>query len=249
MKKSGLICVMIGCTFAAIGHAEVKTFQPTLPQFSSTAKQRKADNQIYALGEASFAHDVRIPFYGVTALNPADDGLLKDFKSCSAQSCHFNFKLDASHAKQLKLFAIPEIGLVLVPKNWQDIDAHAGANGTGSALILSPDQKQAIQLYDSSLCVGCGMPYATLYFPALLKRSIENEFGGYKDSQKLLNVVYPSRQVAFFSYQIPKLAYKTHGVAKYLDDGDFNFRQIKVTLNQSQQHLAATILNFYHFSH
>ncbi|KQD00203.1 DUF4850 domain-containing protein [Acinetobacter soli] len=230
-------------------HAEVSTFKPSFPQFSNTAKQRQAMNQIYALGEVSFSNDVRIPFYGVTAPNPVNDGLLKGFKSCTAKSCHFDFKLDANLAKQLKLVGLPEIGAVLVPKDWQDIEANAGANGTGSALLMSKNQKQAIELYDSSVCVGCGMPYASLYFPNLLKESIENEFGGYKDSQKLLNVVHPSKHSAFFSYQIPKLNNKTHGVAKYRDDGDFNFREIKVTLDKSQQHLVGPILNFYQFTH
>ncbi|ENU93796.1 hypothetical protein F971_00693 [Acinetobacter vivianii] len=235
--------------FASVTHAEIHDFKPNFPQFSNTAQERKAINQIYALGEVSFANDVRVPFYGVTALNPADDGLLKDFKSCTAKSCHFDFKLAANLAKQLKLFALPEIGLVLVPRDWRDVEAHAGANGTGSALLMSPNQKQAIELYDSSVCVGCGMPYASLYFPDLLKQSIENEYGGYKDPNKLVNIVHPSKQVAFFSYQIPKLNNKTHGVAKYIDDGDFNFRIIKVTLDKSQQPLVGTILNFYHFSH
>ncbi|WP_394660988.1 DUF4850 domain-containing protein [uncultured Acinetobacter sp.] len=230
-------------------HAEVSTFKPSFPQFSNTAKQRQAMNQIYALGEVSFSNDVRVPFYGVTAPNPVNDGLLKGFKSCTAKSCHFDFKLDANLAKQLKLVGLPEIGAVLVPKDWQDIEANAGANGTGSALLMSKNQKQAIELYDSSVCVGCGMPYASLYFPNLLKESIENEFGGYKDSQKLLNVVHPSKYSAFFSYQIPKLNNKTHGVAKYRDDGDFNFREIKVTLDKSQQHLVGPILNFYQFTH
>lgn len=230
-------------------HAEVSTFKPSFPQFSNTAKQRQAINQIYKLGEVSFSNDVRVPFYGVTAPNPVDDGLLKGFKWCTAKSCHFDFNLSAEQAKNLKLIAIPEIGVVLVPKDWQDIEANAGANGTGSALLMSKNQKQAIELYDSSVCVGCGMPYASLYFPNLLKESIENEFGGYKDSQKLLNVVHPSKHSAFFSYQIPKLNNKTHGVAKYRDDGDFNFREIKVTLDKSQQHLVGPILNFYQFTH
>lgn len=230
-------------------HAEVSTFKPSFPQFSNTAKQRQTMNQIYALGEVSFSNDVRVPFYGVTAPNPVNDGLLKGFKSCTAKSCHFDFKLGANLAKQLKLVGLPEIGAVLVPKDWQDIEANAGANGTGSALLMSKNQKQAIELYDSSVCVGCGMPYASLYFPNLLKESIENEFGGYKDSQKLLNVVHPSKHSAFFSYQIPKLNNKTHGVAKYRDDGDFNFREIKVTLDKSQQHLVGPILNFYQFTH
>lgn len=249
MKIAHTISIILLFGSTAMAHAEVHNFKPIFPKFSNTAQQRQAENQIYALGEVSFANNVRVPFYGVTALNPADEGLLKDFKSCTAKSCHFDFKLDANQAKQLKLFALPEIGLVLVPKNWSDAEASAGANGTGSALLMSPSQKQAIELYDSSFCVGCGMPNATLYFPNLLKESVENEFGGYKDPQKLVTVVHPSKQVAFFSYQIPNLNNKTHGVAKYHDEDTFNFREIIVTLDQSQQHLVGPILNFYHFSH
>lgn len=249
MKIAHTVSIILLSGSTAMAHAEVHNFKPIFPKFSNTAQQRQAENQIYALGEVSFANDVRVPFYGVTALNPADEGLLKDFKSCTAKSCHFDFKLDANLAKQLKLFALPEIGLVLVPKNWSDAEASAGANGTGSALLMSPNQKQAIELYDSSFCVGCGMPNATLYFPSLLKESVENDFGGYKDPQKLVTVVHPSKQVAFFSYQIPNLNNKTHGVAKYYDEDTFNFREIIVTLDQSQQHLVGPILNFYHFSH
>ena len=249
MKNLMILSSILLFSAASITHAEVTTFNPTLPKFSSPAKQRKAENQIYALGEVSFTSGITLPFYGVTALSPTDDGLLKEFKHCSAQSCHFNFKLNARQSKQLKLLALPEIGLVLVPRNWQDVQANAGANGSGAALLMSPDQNQAIQLYDSSFCVGCGMPYATLYFPALLKESVKNEFGGYQDPQKLVNIIHPSKQTAFFSYQIPNLNNKTHGIAKYHDEDTFNFREITVTLDQSQQHLAGTILNFYNFTH
>ena len=249
MKLLCSISTILLLLSAPITHAGVSQFEPIFPQFSNTIKQRQAMNQIYALGEVSFSNDVRVPFYGVTAPNPFNDGRLKDFKSCTAKSCHFNFKLKAEHASQLKLVALPELGVILVPKDWQDVQASAGANGTGSALLMSLNQKQAIELYDSSVCVGCGMPYATLYFPNLLKQSLEYEYGGYQDRHKLINIVHPSKQVAFFSYQVPNLSYKTHGVAKYIDDGDFNFREIKVTLGKSQQHLIGPILNFYHFTH
>jgi hypothetical protein len=144
---------------------------------------------------------------------------------------------------------LPETGLVLVPRNWQDVQANAGANGTGFALIMSTDQKQAIELYDSSFCVGCGLPNATLYFPELLKESLENEFGGYKDSKKLINIVHPSKKVAFFSYQIPQVNNKTHGIAKYYDEDTFNYKEIQITLDKSQQSLVGPILNFYNATH
>ena len=178
-----------------------------------------------------------------------EDGLLKNFEKCTPKSCHFNFKLDTQHAKQLKLLALPEIGLVLVPRNWQDVEANAGANGTGFALAMSPDQKQAIELYDSSFCVGCGLPNATLYFPELLKESVEDDFGGFKDSKKLINIVHPSKKVAFFSYQIPQVNNKTHGIAKYYDEDTFNYKEIQVTLDKSQQSLVGPILNFYNATH
>lgn len=230
-------------------YAELSSFVPSFPKFSNTMKQRQQNNQMYALGEVAFKNNIKVPFYGVTALNPVDDGLLKDFKACTAKTCQFDFSLSAEQASKLKLIGIPEIGVVLVPRNWHDIQADAGANGTGYALIMSPDQKQAIQLYDSSLCVGCGMPNATLYFPELLKESINNEYGGYHDPKKQLRVIRPSKHVAFFSYALPDQKKTTHGVAKYLSDGDFNFKEIKVTLEPSQQTVTRTILNFYHFSH
>ncbi|HFX6517032.1 TPA: DUF4850 domain-containing protein [Acinetobacter nosocomialis] len=230
-------------------YAEVKNFTPHFPQFYSSAATRKADNQFYKLGEANFLNGVAVPFYGVTAQNPIEDGLLKNFEKCTLKSCSFNFKIDAQHAKQLKLLALPETGLVLVPRNWQDVQANAGANGTGFALVMSPDQKQAIELYDSSFCVGCGLPNATLYFPELLKESIENEFGGFKDPKKLINIVHPSKKVAFFSYQIPQVNNKTHGIAKYDDEDTFNYKEIQVTLDKSQQSLVGSILNFYNATH
>lgn len=249
MKKLNLLLCTALVSLTSTAYAEVKSFTPLFPKFDSSAATRKADNQFYKLGEANFLNGVTVPFYGVTAQNPMEDGLLKDFEKCTPKSCNFNFKLDAQHAKQLKLLALPEIGLVLVPRNWQDVEANAGANGTGFALAMSPDQKQAIELYDSSFCVGCGLPNATLYFPELLKESVEDDFGGFKDSKKFINIIHPSKKVAFFSYQIPQMNNKTHGIAKYYDEDTFNYKEIQVTLDKSQQSLVGPILNFYNATH
>ncbi|MFV5662016.1 DUF4850 domain-containing protein [Acinetobacter pittii] len=249
MKKLNFLLFTAFTCLTSSAYAEVKSFTPHFPKFYSSAATRTADNQFYALGEAKFLNDITIPFYGVTAQSPTENGLLKDFETCTPKSCRFNFKLEAQHAKQLKLIALPETGLVLIPKSWHDVQANAGANGTGFALVMSPDHKQAIELYDSSFCVGCGLPNATLYFPQLLKESLENELGGFKDSKKLINIVHPSKRVAFFSYQIPQVNNKTHGIAKYYDEDTFNYKEIQVTLDKSQQSLVGTILNFYNATH
>ena len=135
MKKLNFLLWSTLVSLNSTVYAEVKSFTPHFPKFYSSAATRKVDNQFYALGEAKFLNGVVVPFYGVTAQNPMEDGLLKDFEKCTPKSCRFNFQLDAQHAKQLKLLALPEIGLILVPRNWQDVQANAGANGAGFALI------------------------------------------------------------------------------------------------------------------
>ena len=229
--------------------AEIKTFDPQFPQFSENAIERKKSNRFYSLGDATFSHGIKIPAYGVTVQNPMDDGLLKDSEPCTKKTCNFNFTLKAQDATQLKLIELPSIGYVLIPRHWTDISAGTGANGTGSALIMSPNQKEAITLYNSSVCAGCGYPNASLYFPQLLKQSVEYEYGGVQDRNKKLTLVYPLKTTAFFSYQIPNISGKTHGVAKYIDDGDFNFVNIHLTLEQQNRHLATPILNFYNATH
>lgn len=250
MKKQIIGFSLLLSIFTTPSHAQnVETFQPTFPKFSNTDAQRKKINQFYALGQATFSNQVKIPAYSVTVENPAEDGLLKNTQPCAKNNCTFNFKLDAKQAEKLKLVAIPSLGYILVPRHWTDISAAAGANGTGSVLIMSPNKKEAITAYDSSFCVGCGLPNATLYFPDLLKQSLDSEFGGYKDLNKKLKLVYPSKTTAFFSYQIPNLNNKTHGIAKYADNDDFNFVNIHVTLDKANQSLATPILNFYNATH
>ncbi len=53
----------------------------------------------------------------------------------------------------------------------------------------------------------------------------------------------------FFSYQIPQVNNKTHGIAKYDDEDTFNYKEIQVTLDKSQQFLVTSILNFYNATH
>jgi len=250
MKKQIFSLILPLAVFTPMTHAQnVETFKPTFPQFSNTQTQRNKSNQLYAIGQATFSNQVKIPAYGVTVENPVEDGLLKNTAPCTKSNCTFNFKLNAKDAEKLKLVAVPSIGYMLIPRQWTNISAAAGANGTGSVLMMSPNQKEAITAYDSSFCVGCGLPNATLYFPDLLKQSLENEYGGYKDLNKKLKLVYPSKTTAFFSYQIPNLNNKTHGIAKCRDDGDFNFVDMHITLDKANQNLATPILNFYNATH
>lgn len=255
MNIKTMICTSLFAYFSCIVHAQaddrIEVFHPKFPKFSSTQAQRQQENQFYLLGNASFQNQVSVPIYGVTALSPVDDEgvLLKDFEKCNANSCHYNFKLDATDAKSLKILALPSLGAILVPRTWTDVQANTGANGSGSAILMSPDGHEAITLYNSALCAGCGMPNASLYFPQLLQRSLNYDYGGMKDPQKKLALVYPSKNVAFFSYQIPQRPSKTHGVAKYNQEDGFNFQDIHINLNEKNQPFARPMLNFYNSTH
>ena len=100
-----------------------------------------------------------------------------------------------------------------------------------------------------TICAGCGMRPATLYFPNLIKESVKNEYGYVSDPHKYLAIVRPRKNLAYFSYQIPNYPNKTHGIAYYYSDGDFNFQEIQVTLKPQNQALATPILNFYQATH
>lgn len=249
MKINILLLSLVTILLSPVSLAKVETFNPQFSKFSENTTQRKKWNHFYSLGQAIFDNNIQVPIYGVTVENPYDEGILKESKPCKKNDCRFNFKLDAKQATQLKVIVLPNIGSVLVPRSWIDISAGAGANGSGSALIMSPNQKEQINLYNSAFCVGCGLPYASLYFPHLLKKSLENEFGGYTDKNKKLTLVRPSKNIAFFSYQIPNFNNKTHGIAKYDDEDTFNFQEMSITLDQSNSNLARPILNFYNATH
>lgn len=249
MKCKTLLLSLVTVLICPVSFAKVETFNPQFYKFSEHTIERKKWNQLYSIGHATFNNNVHVPMYGVSVENPYDEGILKESKPCKKNDCSFNFKLDAKQASQLKVIVLPNIGAVLLPRSWTDISAGAGANGSGSALIMSPNQKEQINLYNSAFCVGCGLPYASLYFPHLLKESIANEFGGYVDKNKKLNLVHPSKNVAFFSYQIPNYNNKTHGIAKYDDEDTFNFQEMSITLDESNSNLARPILNFYNATH
>ncbi len=81
MKKLNFLLWTALVSLTSTTYAEVKSFTPLFSKFDSSAATRKADNQFYKLGEANFLNGVTVPFYGVTAQNPMEDGLLKILKN------------------------------------------------------------------------------------------------------------------------------------------------------------------------
>ncbi len=226
-------------------HAEIKNFEPSFPKYDQNRQYHSAF-KVENIGTAKL-NNISVPVLGVAVADPTadDDEFYKNYSSCqSQQNCQFKFNIEPAIAKQLKAISLAGFGTILVPADWKVMQSAMGVNGTASTLLMSPKQDEAMTLYNSSACLGCGLPPATLYFPELIKQSLGNDYGAYKDPNKFLTIVKPKKNIAYFSYQIPNYPNKTHGVASYTA-GDFNYKEINLTLKPEHKQLAKYILNFY----
>ncbi len=235
--------------FITAVQAEVKVFEPSFPAFNAQNYQQRSF-KTERIGTAHFKNNVRIPVEGIAILNPLNDipKYYRTYKPCTDQQpCRYDFTLPAQSVGYFKIVIFPNIGAILAPVSWQVIEADMGPSGVASALLMSPDRKEAIEIYNSSACVGCGMPYASLYFPEILKKSVENEFGGYVDQHKYLNIVRANPHKVLFSFKNPAYPAKSHGIALYSDNEITNYQNITVHLLPEHQAQARTVLNFFPF--
>ncbi|AXQ21746.1 DUF4850 domain-containing protein [Acinetobacter wuhouensis] len=240
------MCVLLSIGYA---HAGSEIFKPTFPQYDPSPNIHYA-MKIENIGMVQLKRN-KVAAVGVAIANPFsdDEKYYRDYDDCKVKSCKLNFDLSDSLSSKFKIVYFPGIGEILAPKDWKIMNADMGPSGVASAMLMSPKQDEAITVYNSSICAGCGMRPATLYFPNLTKESVKNEYGYVCDPHKYLTIVRPRKNLAYFSYQIPNYPNKTHGIAYYYSDGDFNFQEIQVTLKLQNQALATPILNFYQATH
>lgn len=242
--------MLISLSFITLpAYADIQIFKPAFPKYDAKEQLNRKHKEI-SIGMATINHQFKIPIYGVEVPNPLEDGMYGAYQSCQKPKvCNFDIAhFDATQSNDFKIVIFPGLRTTLVPKSWQVVDAAYGVNGTASAKIMSPNHDEAITLYNSSICVGCGLPNATLFFPELLKESLENEFGGYKDSHKYLTIVRPNKNTAYYSFQIPNYPNKTHGIATYDNEDTFNYQEIEVSLLPSHKAQARYILNMFQSS-
>lgn len=249
MIKITQLCMLL--TFSISLHAEIKTFQPSFTQFDAQAYSTRSF-KIESIGTAKFKNNINIPVQGVAILNPFNEQekYYREYTACrSTADCSYDYTISVQDTAQYKIVILSGIGAILSPKDWDVISSDMGPSGVASALLMNPKRDEAIELYNSSACAGCGMPYATLYFPEILKTSVENEFGAYKDRLKYLSLVRANKNKVFFSFKNPRYAGQSHGIALYSDDDITNFQNITVHLLPQHQIQARTVLNFFPFKY
>lgn len=220
------------------------------PRLHTTAQQRTKVHRVTFIGQASFKQGVVVPVFGVSIENPMQEGLLADFKSCTVKTCAFKMTIPAEQVRQLVLYEINGVGMVLAPKAWTSIEAEMGENGSSRLVMVSADGKEGLSTTNTSACVGCALSAASLYFHEARREALANEFTAYSKTNVPVNTVLLNKYTVAFSYQLPK-QYPTHGIAKFygMQQDIVNFNQISVVVDPQQKALATTLLNFYHLIH
>ncbi len=243
------ILLALLCYIPLCSHAEIINFKPTFQSYDAKEAAR-SKHKVIAIGTAQVNKTMQIPIFAVEVPDPIETGMISAAQQCKKpHTCQFTIAhLNQEQASQFKILIFPGLRAALIPKTWQVIEAAYGVNGSAFAKIMSPKRDEVISMYNSSICVGCGMPNATLYFPELIKQSLENDFGAYKDPNKYLTIVHPNKNLAFFSYQIPNYPNRTHGIATYDNEDTFNFQDIEVSLQPEHKDQARFILNLFQSS-
>ena len=217
------------------------------PVLDRPAQERAKFHQFFPQGRASFKGGVTLPVVGISIEDPFEDTLRKDFHPCTPASCHYKLDVLPAQASQLVLYQVAGVGEFLAPAQWKDVQAAMGPSGIAALRMLGPDGRQALAIYNSSACVGCGLTEAEQYFPEAKKLAQEGDYEVYNGSNVPVSTVRLNETTTAFSYQLPG-HYRTHGVAK-LHLGDVNFNEMNITLPPADKPLATVILNFYLLTH
>lgn len=243
MKKIQKMLIVLSALITMSIYAD--TFQPTFPKFNFVLSEQVKRHELKQLKAAQFNHGIHIPFYQIGVLHPWTEGFLYDDIACAKTGCRFHFSIVQSEAEKLKLFQIPGLGYILVPRDWHRFEAEVASNGSADFRIQNTQASQAIDMLNTANCYGCALTSGSLYFPKLQSLLDLEDYSGLIDHKKYLHLVYAKPNRTFFSYQIPKHPYRTHGVAFYQDQAGLNFQKIELTLANPK--LANIILNFYNF--
>lgn len=250
LKAGMLVCIQCCNVQSHAQDMDQTRYDFVHPRLHTTAQQRAKVHRLTSIGQASFKQGVVVPVFGVSIDNPMQAGLLADFKPCTVKTCTFKMTIPDQQVRQLALYQINGVGMVLAPKAWTTIEAEMGANGSSRLVMLSADGKQGLSATNTSACVGCALSAASLYFDEARREALANEFTAYSTTNVPVNTVPLNKYTVAFSYQLPK-QYPTHGIAKFygMQQDIVNFNQISVVVNPQQKALATTLLNFYHFIH
>lgn len=234
------LTLFVGSLYASLWANE---FQPHLPQFRFSEHEQIQYHEIRTHKNAQFADGLEIPFYQIGVRHPWNEGFLYDDLPCTQTRCRFDFEMKPAEAKQLKLLQVAGLGYILVPRSWHQFEAEVASNGSAHFIIQNAEKNQAIDWLNTAQCYGCALTSGNLYFPELQRRLDLEDYGSSSDTHHHLHLVYAKPNTTFFSYQIPKLKNKTHGVAHYTEQHGLNFQKLEVTVTNHQ--LTRVILNFY----
>lgn len=213
----------------------------TYPKVKNNIKS----SQILSTGFASFRNGVKIPVFTIKNISDTDLSGNPSI-NCLKEKCYFPMEIEPNIAKNMKIYIYSYDQWILVPKEWNNIEAIIGGNGNTVFSMSSPDQKSVLSMYDIPACFGCAITSASAYFPTASK--YKAFYIKYDSSNVPLNIVRPNDHTVYYEYQLPG-KYKINGIARFYPESDNPFTSLKVGLPENQKKVARAMLNFYALTH
>ena len=215
----------------------------------SLAKEKEFIPEWTAIGKASFNNGIKLPMYGISVENPMDAGVLNDFSDCHKVStaCAYSFSIPDAQKDHLQLVEIPETGAALVPREWHEVDAAVGVDGSTSYVFYSQKDRKNLSTsklayYNAGACVGCAYSAAAQYFDNAIRQAKE-EFFYAEPRPKGLHLIKVNAKKVIFSRAV-SATMEINGVAYFDPDSDEPYSVTTVTLPKTERALASTLLNF-----
>ncbi|WP_162818242.1 DUF4850 domain-containing protein [Aquirhabdus parva] len=215
----------------------------------SLAKEKAFIPEWTAIGKATFNNGINLPMYGISVENPMDVGVLNDFSDCHkvSKTCTFAFSIPDAQKDQLQLVEIPDTGVTLVPREWREVYAGVGVDGSTSFVFYSQKDRKNLSTsqlahYNAGACVGCAYGAAAQYFDNAIRLAKENDFL-IEPRPKGLHLIKVNAKKVIFSRAV-NATMEMNGVAYFDPDSDEPYSVTTVTLPKTERALASTLLNF-----
>lgn len=135
-------------------------------------------------------------------------------------------------------------GWFLVPKTWKPIRAAVGVTGSACFVFAPPAGKKGfLSFQDTSVCVGCAMVEASLYFPEVRAQAQEEFSSAYTSSKPPLDSIIDIRPHTK-AWRVILDGQNIDGITYYNAAEDLPFFTYSVSLPEPDQDLATPILNW-----
>lgn len=227
-------CALLSTASAGSAMADESAYVFHRPDFKGDPQDKPVAKPA---GEIELKDGIKIPVFSLAMVSGRDEGKAV-FRP---QVKKLGLAVKPELASRLIAYAYP-MGIILAPKGWQAWAAGDGADGSAS-LLFAPDAsgQNYLTYYNAGACVGCALSAASLYFDDAKKQARKDEFEYYR-RPATLKMVNLNPFVKAYNIGVAS-GNPVDGLAYYNANDDFEFFDVRVSLDKDNHDLATVILN------